>query len=97
MGVPPPKATAIGFATKAGRKNHKACGIASRAIAAGVGSWPGYRESCPPDGPEPPPQPIRMELRLFRGRFPGRANLSVGCVNPVASPFRHDNLRIIHL
>src|SRR5947208_271682 len=38
MGVPPPKTTAIGFATKAGRKNHKACGIASRAIAAGVGS-----------------------------------------------------------
>src|SRR5207244_1655325 len=35
MRVPPPTTTAIGFATKAGRKNHKACGIASRAIAAG--------------------------------------------------------------
>src|SRR2546430_4079656 len=30
IGVPPPKTTAIGFARKAGRKNQKAWGIASR-------------------------------------------------------------------
>src|SRR6266516_1941499 len=32
IGVPPPKTTAIGFATNAGRKNQTACGIASRAF-----------------------------------------------------------------
>src|SRR5207245_526517 len=42
MGVPPPKTTAIGFDTKAGRKTHKACRIDSRALAA---STPGTSKS----------------------------------------------------
>src|SRR5207245_2788833 len=52
IGVPPPNTTAIGFATKAGRKNHKACGIDSRAIAAGVGRDPDI-DNPHPAGPEP--------------------------------------------
>src|SRR5207244_6909864 len=40
---PPPKTTAIGFAMKAGRKNHRAWGIASRATGAAEGETRGYR------------------------------------------------------
>src|SRR5438552_7753559 len=43
IGGPPPKTTAIGFAMNAGRKNHRAWGIASRATGAAEGEIRGYR------------------------------------------------------
>src|SRR5207244_71245 len=43
IGGPPPKTTAVGFAMKAGRKNHRAWGIASRATGAAEGETRGYR------------------------------------------------------
>src|SRR2546421_7223660 len=49
MGAPPPVTTAKGLATNAGRKNHRAWGIASRATGTAEGETRGYRY-CPQEG-----------------------------------------------
>src|SRR3989440_7788833 len=49
MGAPPPESTAKGLATNAGRKNHRAWGIASRATGAAERETRGYRY-CPREG-----------------------------------------------